>query len=51
LLKALYKNLKNSSGRVYEKLLAERGPPGVETPVIPDVVDEVDADDVVEGVG
>jgi hypothetical protein len=36
----LYRNSKNSSGRVNEKLLLERGLyPGVETPDVPGVLD------------
>jgi hypothetical protein len=48
----LYRIPKISSGRVYEELLMEKGPyPGVETPDQPDVVDVLDACDVMEGVG
>ena len=40
----LYGILKKFTGRVYEELLLERGLyPGVGTPDVPDVVDEVDA--------
>jgi hypothetical protein len=40
----LYGNSKNSTGRLDEELLMERGLyPGVETSVIPDEVDTVDA--------
>ena len=42
---------KNSSGRVYEELLLERGLPRGETRVIPDEPDAVDADDVLRGLG
>ena len=45
----LYGILKKFTGRLDEELLVERGPPGVETPVIPDVVDEVDADYILQG--
>ena len=47
----LYRNNQNSSGRLYEELLLERGLyPGKETPDLPDEVDVFGAGDVVEGV-
>ena len=48
-LAGLYRTSKNSSGRLDEELLLERGhTPGVETPDTPDVVDALDDGDGLE---
>jgi hypothetical protein len=47
----VYRKFKNSSGRVYEELLLERGLyPGGETPVTPDEPDVLEGGDLVDGV-